>query len=310
MDTLVSVIVPAFNAAPYIKRCIDSALSQPQTGEVIVVDDGSSDNTLELINQLYGTHPKVILLQHEGNQNRGACASRNLGTENARYDWIQYLDSDDFLLEGKLERQLKIIEKTGADLLLGAYYFINLKKEKTIRSPYTHNIWLALINNQLGHTNSNLWNRRLVMKAGGWNTLWPSNQEYELLFRLLQNNPKIAVDKEPGAVNEKRSQSISTSGKNKGWQLQIELRLNAGDFIHLHAQMTPAIQQALHRFIFNKCIQLRREETLMKDWELLYARFKKAAWFKQSLLYFVVPKALIYDILGFKTADKLIKLLR
>ena len=97
----VSVIIPAYNAAPHIARAIESALAQSATPlEIIVVDDGSTDDTAELVMRRY---PQVTLLRQD---NRGCGPARNTACAAARADWLAFLDADDEWMPTKLEKQL------------------------------------------------------------------------------------------------------------------------------------------------------------------------------------------------------------
>ena len=101
----VSVILPTYNRAHLLDRAIRSVLDQTyQDFELIVVDDGSSDNTEEVVTNF--TDPCIRYLRHE--QNRGAAAARNTGIRVAQGEYIAFLDSDDGWLPGKLEKQMKV----------------------------------------------------------------------------------------------------------------------------------------------------------------------------------------------------------
>jgi len=104
---VVSVVIPAFNRADVIGRSVDSVLAQTyQDFEIIVVDDGGSDN---LARALGGVGDDRLRTVAHG-QNRGAAAARNTGVAEARGRYIAFLDSDDWWLAEKLERQLKFME--------------------------------------------------------------------------------------------------------------------------------------------------------------------------------------------------------
>lgn len=92
----VSVIIPVYNAASFVAKAVESALQQPETGEVILIEDGSSDNSLARCEKLAAENPKVRVLQHPNGENRGAGASRNLAIERARFPLIAFLDADDY----------------------------------------------------------------------------------------------------------------------------------------------------------------------------------------------------------------------
>lgn len=104
---LVSVIIPAYNAAPHIVQTINSVLKQTyQQLEIIVVDDGSTDDTLVKLQQLDSEKIKVL-----PQANRGASSAKQLGLENACGDFIQYLDADDLLSTNKIEVQVEELLK-------------------------------------------------------------------------------------------------------------------------------------------------------------------------------------------------------
>jgi len=105
----VSVIIPCFNAAAWIERVLESCMEQgPTLGEVIVVEDGSTDGSAEIVESVAARSGGVIRLI--SNPGKGGNAARNFGFENSRFDFIQWLDADDFLLPGKFDAQLSTLE--------------------------------------------------------------------------------------------------------------------------------------------------------------------------------------------------------
>ena len=100
-DFRVSVIIPVFNAAQYLTCAVESALAQPEVGEVVLVDDGSTDNSPAVAAALMAQHPgRVACVSHEGGANRGPGESRNLGLRRASSPIIAFLDADDWYLPG------------------------------------------------------------------------------------------------------------------------------------------------------------------------------------------------------------------
>ena len=97
----ISVIIPVYNAATFITDCVESALEQPETSEVILVKDGSMDDSLEICQSLANKFGKVRLLCHPDGVNRGPAACRNLGMRHSNFDMIALLDADDFFLPGR-----------------------------------------------------------------------------------------------------------------------------------------------------------------------------------------------------------------
>lgn len=94
----VSVVTPVYNAARFVERAVESALAQPETGEVLLIEDNSPDNSLVICQKLVEKYEKVRLLRHPNGENRGAGASRNLGMVNASCEYIGFVDADNFYL--------------------------------------------------------------------------------------------------------------------------------------------------------------------------------------------------------------------
>ena len=106
----VSVIIPVYNAAKYVRKAVESAVSLDDVGEVILVDDAGPDNSLTVCRQLIEEYPgKVILLRHPDHANHGPGASRNLGIKYARFDYIAFLDADDYYLPNRFARDREIL---------------------------------------------------------------------------------------------------------------------------------------------------------------------------------------------------------
>ena len=107
---MLSIIIPCYNADRTLRETIESALAQDVLKEIIVVDDGSTDGSADIIRS-YGEKIRALF-----GPNKGAGAARNAGTSCARGDFLQYLDSDDLLTPGTLRDRLDALESSGADV--------------------------------------------------------------------------------------------------------------------------------------------------------------------------------------------------
>ncbi|MBK8442082.1 MAG: glycosyltransferase family 2 protein [Sphingobacteriales bacterium] len=108
----ISVVIPLYNAAPYLEKCVQSVLIQPEVDEILLVDDGSKDGSYELAATLQQQYPQRIrLLTHPNRQNCGTGATRNVGIKAARNEWIAFLDSDDFYLPQRFAATRTVIEQ-------------------------------------------------------------------------------------------------------------------------------------------------------------------------------------------------------
>ena len=103
MDPLVSIIIPAYNSGPWIADTVRSAIAQSwPKKEIVIVDDGSTDDTLSIARSFESRNIRVVKQAHSG-----ACRARNRGIEECQGDFIQWLDADDLLAPNKIAAQLK-----------------------------------------------------------------------------------------------------------------------------------------------------------------------------------------------------------
>ena len=197
---LVSILIPCYNAERWIARAIESALAQTWPNkEVIVVDDGSTDGSLEVIRSFDGR------VRWESGPNRGGNAARNRLLQLARGDWVQYLDADDYLRSAKLERQLQVLrEYPDCDVICGPTAWERLQNgelvctDETIPAP--RDPWVLLAKWRLPQTGGPLWRRAALEHVGGWRVDQPCCQEHELYLRLLASGRKFEFSDECLAV--------------------------------------------------------------------------------------------------------------
>lgn len=119
MEALVSVIIPVYNAASFIERCLGSVRAQTYSGwEAICVDDGSTDGSVSLLRTLASEDGRIKVISKE---NEGVSVARNVGVKAAQGDFICFLDSDDFLHPQTFEICLSFISKENPDLVCYTY---------------------------------------------------------------------------------------------------------------------------------------------------------------------------------------------
>jgi glycosyltransferase involved in cell wall biosynthesis len=121
LDPLVTVIIPVYNAERYIATAIESIINQSYSNyELIVIDDGSTDNSFHIANQYQSAQVRIIK-----QQNKGASAARNQGLKLAKGEYIQFLDADDFLGKDKIKLQVELIYLKEDFLALGPTAYFN-----------------------------------------------------------------------------------------------------------------------------------------------------------------------------------------
>jgi glycosyltransferase involved in cell wall biosynthesis len=147
MSFSISVIIPAYNVEAFIDKAITSALMQTQVNEVVVINDGSTDNTLEILNELEKTSKKIKIYNHKGNINKGRSASRNLGIRKATQDYIAFLDADDYYLENRFNKDEEIFnDKNRID---GVYNAVGFHFYKSINEQEKSKFKLSTITKKL-----------------------------------------------------------------------------------------------------------------------------------------------------------------
>lgn len=132
----ISVIIPVYNAEKYLEQCVRSVLDQTQQDiEVICVDDGSTDDSLELLNRLAKEDQRLTVLTQA---NRGAGAARNNGLRHAQGEYLSFLDADDFFEPQMLESALRKAREDQAEIIVFGSDFYNEKLD--IFTPCTYSL--------------------------------------------------------------------------------------------------------------------------------------------------------------------------
>lgn len=135
----VSVVMPAYNVADYLDKSVGSALSQGVDVEVLIVDDCSTDSTPEAIRRLEAADPRVRGFKLP--VNGGPSAARNKGLEEARGEWVAFLDADDWFAPGRLSYLLEVARAAGADAITDDLALINEGADKPWTTSYELTGW-------------------------------------------------------------------------------------------------------------------------------------------------------------------------
>ncbi len=206
---LVSILIPCYNSEQWLAETIKSALTQTWTNkEIIVVNDGSTDNSLAVAKSFESSIVKVI-----SQKNKGASAARNRALKEAQGDFIQYLDADDILATDKITRQIELLQKTDANYLAAGAWgrFFQSTAETQFRSePVWQDMspvdWLVCSWGGGGMMHPAAWliPRKISDKAGLWNEELSLNDDGEYFCRAI-----LASD---GIIFCERAKSYYRSG--------------------------------------------------------------------------------------------------
>ncbi|MFA7658028.1 MAG: glycosyltransferase [Candidatus Gastranaerophilaceae bacterium] len=146
----ISVITASYNYAQYIEEAINSVINQSYSNwELIIVDDGSSDNSVEIIKRYCEKDSRIKLFQHENGQNKGLKETLLLGIGHASGDWIAFLESDDFFAPDNLSKKVEIINKNPSPKLI--FNKVEIIREKDVTEKRQQD--LEAIQNKLSKSN-------------------------------------------------------------------------------------------------------------------------------------------------------------
>jgi glycosyltransferase involved in cell wall biosynthesis len=203
LNPLISIIIPNFNRSNYIEQTLQCVLEQTYTNwECIIIDDGSLDNSVAIINSFIEKDVRFKLINRPLERNKGASTCRNIGIENANGDFIQFLDSDDIMSENKLEQQVLTITDFDKKNICTCKWsrFTKIPGDSvSFESLDSYNdfddisAFLKALTLSKGYfpIHAYLIKKSIIDKAGLWNEYLSLNDDSEFLIRLFCNTDKI-----------------------------------------------------------------------------------------------------------------------
>lgn len=221
---MVSIIVPVFNVENYLDECLDSILNQTYKDiEIIAINDGSTDNSLHILNTYKDKFSSMKILNQE---NKGQAQARNAGLEYATGDFILFIDSDDLLDKFMIEKLVNRMNESNADIVMCSYYeYYEEKNRKLIERNYKIDDKKALTSNEVVDMILNyqiegqLWNKLFRRDQLKDNNFYLENCRYiediYPVFRMIVNSNRIAFVNEPLYFYRQRNTSTMKSKSKK-----------------------------------------------------------------------------------------------
>lgn len=215
-SVLVSVIIPAYNAEEYISRAIDSVLHQTHKNiEVIVVNDGSQDNT-ERIVKSYGNNK----IRYYYQENQGVALARNYGIEKSKGNYIGFLDADDYVLPNMYATLINDIQKNDSDIAM-CNIFLENDQNTRVKILRLNNNTLDLskpenLTKAFKYIGNSSWNK-LYKKAVIKDIRFPRYKRGEdalFILEVLLNSESVSINKEALYIYYQNSSSVTKSGIN------------------------------------------------------------------------------------------------
>jgi len=303
MPPLVSILIPCFNAASWVHRAVETALEQSWPNkEVIVLDDGSTDGSIEVI-QRYAK-----LVRVESFQNAGQNVSRNRLTAVSRGEWLVYLDADDELAPDNVTEKMKFA--ADAEAIYGSMDTVTFEGRRAVLSekrpaveypdPLKAAMWWAYPN-----TSCLAFRRSALLAAGGWDESVKNCTDYALYLPMLLRGDRFRAA--PNAWSIYRMWSITQAVNEapiRKMTTRLKLMRSAVEAMKRTGQLTPEREQAYFDAALGVIRQLHlhdpaaavREHRALREWN---------SRLQPSVEVFSKVYLFTYHALGFAAAERL-----
>ncbi len=279
---MISVVIPTYNRAGLIRQAVESVLVQEKEElEVIIVDDGSTDDTVNIIREIDDDRIRLICLE----KNSGACHARNVGIQAAKGEYIAFQDSDDVWYPGKLHKQMKYLLKENADIVFCAFNRVDTQSGRSFAFPTTEICnphWPVtqdvLLKKNLISTQTML-GRKECFERVPFSENFPRMQDWDLVLRLshrycirFQNEVMVDTRIQPDSLSmnpkaglmafrmleEKYHNVLRTlpPARNRFARHMAEYAVMCGEKVStcgiraLLSDLSPKERRAMHRAIF------------------------------------------------------------
>ena len=268
MNPLISVVMSVLNREKYVPAAIQSVLDQSYTNfEFIIIDDGSTDRTLEVIRQF--TDPRIRVMVNE--KNLGISRSSNLGVKIAQGRYIARMDSDDVCLPRRFEKQVEFLRLhpevgvlgTEVNELIGNGKAIT-RSRNILTDPYSIKFWL--LTDSVIYNPTAMINKEILLQVNGYDPAFNYSEDYELWTRLAKIT-QITVLPDPLLNYRIHPESVSVEKSEEQKQLHIaiarreissltgiDFAVEVLDAIYSTEPISPKLaRQAVH--LFNSCLR-------------------------------------------------------
>jgi len=241
---LVSIIIPCYNAELWIGEALDSCMAQTYRPlEIIVIDDGSTDGSLKVIQWYTEEHPNLI--QYETGPNRGGCAARNRGFAVSKGEYALFLDADDLLEPETIDGQIRVMSGRTDVIVTCPWWNIEWtgnewKKVYPHPTRTTDPLIAELRYGDFLPSPTLLWPRNVIKELGGWDeTLW-ANQDGDLRLRARLNDYQIIPSQQGGFAYRRYS---FTTVSMRATERNLESRIRVLEKVEAILQRTGRLNQ-------------------------------------------------------------------
>ena len=305
-QNLISVIMPCYNAASYVEEAISSVLQQthPYT-EIIVVDDGSSDGSPDIVKQFVESHPDRINLEHQNHQ--GPYPARNLGLRHARGNFIAFLDADDWWRKDCLEKLLVALKEAEADLAYCGWQ--NVGERAHNREPYVppayeeQDLVAAFLKGCPWPIHAALVRRSVLDVVQGFSERCFSSMDYDIWLRILAYTQNIVRVPEVLAFYRWHGSGQISATK---WKQVVDAVQVRHDFITQYPDMvnhlsSEILNELVDGQLLKEAYRAYWKRDLVNAQRLFRAALANHAWHLKDLKYILpalLPTKLFQGLVG------------
>ena len=308
-EPLVSILIPAYNARPWIGRAVESALGQSwKRCEVVVVDDCSTDGTDKELKQF-----EDLIRVERASINGGQNKTRNRLTELSNGEWLVYLDADDALGRHSVETKLEC--RTEADAIYGSTKIATYDGYREIESQVMvaedyDDVWSAAFAWKFPNTSAFCFRRSVVRDVGGWNETIKNCTDYDLYFRLLRHGYRFKAAPDSWSTYRQWSatQAVNVDPLRK-MTTRLQLMFEAAESLTAAGEMTPARTNAFFDAALGvlRAIYPLAPGLAIEQHEALLSMCPEC---RPSKELFPAPYRFVYQTVGFSSAERIAEFIR
>lgn len=234
MSPIVSIIIPTYNYAHFLSDCIKSVVAQSYTSiEIIVVDDGSTDNTKDIVKKYSSETIKYIY-----QKNKGLSAARNTGIKNVRGEFVLFLDADDLIPKNYIEKQVdNLISNPEADISLAKnklFYKIDNAGRPIVTGTwhtYTKQLATHCFFFNLGPPHAYFYRRNVIKNVGYFDTTLKACEDYDYVMRCFEKGFRVISCFGTKVFYRQHTGSMSANKKNQfNHDAILHMRINKSFF--------------------------------------------------------------------------------
>jgi glycosyltransferase involved in cell wall biosynthesis len=270
---LVSIVIPTYNHAKFISKALKSVIDQTyKNWEAIIIDNESVDETYKLINNFNDPRIKYFKISNDG----VIAKSRNLGINEAKGEWIAFLDSDDWWTKDKLEACVSKISKN-VDFIYHAHEYVSKSKSffkkkiirgRQLKKPILNDLLIGTITKGSQISNSSVIVRKnILIKIGGLNEnkILVGSDDYDTWLRIAQITDQFLY------INKKLSYYLSHDANTSSKDMSIPQRLVVKDFMHIFNNQQKLKLEAKFRYLSGSYHYLNKNyEKAKKDFIFVF----------------------------------------